>query len=199
MSMWPAIFRSNNQTKETVAMSTSVPSVGSPFSHLARNPSTKGKGDVPPNTPDDDEDQDEAADDDDDEETGDGKPKKSKKAKKLEDDADKKDEDEPGARAARAREKGRLRAIMSSAAGLKFPSAALEVALGTSVPRNAAIQMLKAMTKDASPARASGSSLRDRMAGVHVPDIGGGGDARPAANLAEQIILAGKKARGETT
>jgi hypothetical protein len=174
--------------------STSVPSVGkSPFSHLARNPAAKG--DVPPNTPDED-DQDEAADEADDE-SGDGKTKKkTKKTKKAEDDSDDKDEKDPEARAIRVREKVRIRAIVTSEAGVRFPAAALNLALDSALPRHVAIETLTRMTAGLPSGGNSGNSLRERMAGVPVPSVGAG-DARPAANLAEQIILAGQKRRGE--
>jgi len=177
-------------------MSTSsVPAAGrSPFARFARL--TKSK---PNNEDDENEDNviDEEYDEDEEDETGDDdETKKKKKAKKkAEDKEDEKDEDKPDARAARAREKARIRAIMSSSAGQQFPAVALGFACDTSMPRHAAIKTLTRMTKDLS-ASAGGDPLRDRMAALDQPDIGAG-DARPAPNLAEQIILAGRKARGE--
>jgi hypothetical protein len=186
-------------------MTTSVPTFPrpSPFSHLARNPAASAASDVPPNKPTDDDEDDDQDDDQDeaDDESGDGKKtkkKKSKAKKKAEDDSDDSDDKKPDARAARAREKARIRAIVTSDAGLRFPSAALQIALGGSTPRHAAVQMLAAMTKDAAPASASGrDSLRDRMAGERSPEVGSGGDERPAANLAQMILAADRKRRGE--
>lgn len=179
-------------------MSTSsVPPAGiSPFSYLARskakvNDKDKVDEDEDKNVIDDDE-------DDEDDETGDDdETKKKKKAKKkAEDKEDEKDEDKPDARAARAREKARIRAIMSSPAGQQFPAVALGLAADTSIPRHAAIKALTRMTKDLSASAAGSDALRDRMAGMQQPDIGAS-DARPASNLAEQIVLAGRKRRGE--
>lgn len=187
-------------------MATSVPSVSakppSPFLHLARNPAAKS--DAPSNAPDDEEDQDEAADDDDDE-TSDGKKKKSKEVKKAEDKEDDEDEKKPDARAARAREKARIRAIVNSSAGLRFPAAALNVALESSMPRHVAIETLARMTAGLpSGGGGAAASLRDRMAGVQVPDVGAGDTQSPANTgtaqaTAAAIIAAGKKRRGETT
>ena len=162
------------------------------FSHLAGGKS-KPKDQVH-------EEEDEVVDeqeDNEDDETGDDDEKKKKKAKKkAEDKEDEKDEDKPDARAARAREKARVRAIMSSPAGQQFPDVALGLACDTAMPRHAAIKVLTRMTKNLS-AGAGGDSLRDRMAGIRQPDIGAS-DARPASNLAEQIVIADRKARGET-
>lgn len=173
-------------------MTTSVPTGGrSPFSHFAR---AKSKDEVDENDDvvvdeeDETEDEDETGDDD--------ETKKKKKAKKkAEDKEDEKDEDKPDARAARAREKARIRAIVTSPAGQQFPAVALGFACDTSMPRHAAIKTLTRMTKDLS-ASAGGDGLRDRMAGINQPDIGAS-DARPSPNLAEQIVYAGRKRRGE--
>ena len=175
-------------------MRASVPS-RSPFSHLARNPAASAASDMPPNEPDDDDEEEEQ--DEADDESGDGKTKKkkSKKAKKAEDDSDDSDEKKPDARAARAREKDRIRAIVTSEAGLRFPAAALNVALESSMPRHVAVKTLARMTAGL-PAGGNRTSLRDRMAGERIPEVGPS-DERPAANLAEQIVLADKKRRGE--
>ncbi len=178
-------------------MSTSsVPPAGrSPFSRFSYLAGGKSK---PKDQVDEEEDEviDEEEDNEDDETGDDDETKKKKKAKKkAEDKEDEKDEDKPDARAARAREKARARAIMSSPAGQQFPDVALGLACDTAMPRHAAIKVLTRMTKNLS-ASAGGDPLRDRMAGIQQPDIGAS-DARPAPNLAEQIILAGRKARGE--
>jgi hypothetical protein len=162
----------------------------SPFSRftLGKNLDAVDDG-TGPNEKDEDEGEDE-----------DGKKKKSKKTKKAEDDSDEEDEDKPEARAARAREKGRIRAIMSSPAGKQLPTAALCVALDTSMPRHAAIKMLAGMASDL-PQGGGGGSLRERMAGANIPNIGPGGAEAPSPGdpqaIAARIIRAGQKARGE--
>jgi len=171
-------------------MSSSVPRAGiSRFSYLARSGSKV-------NDPVDDDDT--VIDEEDDEdETEDEETKKKKKAKKkAEDKEDEEDDKKSDAHAARARERARIRAIMSSAAGQQFPAVALSVATGTSIPRHQAIRILRAMTKDLSPDAGSGS-LRERMANTQQPDIGAS-DARPSPNLSEQFVHAYRKSYGET-
>ena len=147
----------------------------------------------------DEDEEDETAEGETDEDDGDGKKKKSKKVKKAEDEEDEEDEDEPEARAARGREKARVLAIMNSSAAQRSPSAALHVALNTSMPRHAAIKMLGAMVADMP--KSGAGSLRDRMASVSIPDIGAGGDEAPGLDdpkaVAARIIQAGRRARGE--
>jgi hypothetical protein len=129
---------------------------------------------------------------------------KSKKSKKAEGE-DEEDDDEPEASAAavariRASERKRVRAIVSSEAGLANPDAAYELAVNSDMPTANAIAMLRAV----GPARAqtpAKDKLRDRMASTQQPDIGAGGDEAPAPGdpkaLAAAIINAGKKRRGE--
>jgi hypothetical protein len=125
--------------------------------------------------------------------------KKKEDAKKKgdgDDESDREDDEEPEARAARARERGRIAAILSSEAGNANPIAAAHIATGTSIPRSQAIEMVHAMGPAAEPAP-RGDPLRERMASTPRPDIGAG-EERPAANLAQMIVVADKKARGET-
>ena len=155
---------------------------------------------------DDDMDDEDAAAEDDEECEEDDDKKKSKKSKKADgdDDSDREDDDDPEARSARARERGRIRAIVTSDAGKLNPVGAMELACGTSMSRRQAIGTLRAMGAPigASTPRQT-DALRNRMAGVETPEIGAGDDARPDANAspvnatAAAIIAAGKKRRGE--
>jgi hypothetical protein len=204
-------------------MAGTVPAVGtSPFSHLARavggqatSDDNEPKKPVAAAAAEDDKDEDKdkekdkakkaKAEDSEDDAEGDDKDKEkdSKKSKKSkaaddedgDDDTDREDDDKPEARAARARERGRIQAIVLSDAGKANPVAAMQLACGTSMSRKQAINMLAAFGPAAVSAPRDG--LRDRMALVPQPAVGAGGE-QPAANLAQQIILAGAKARGES-
>jgi hypothetical protein len=130
---------------------------------------------------------------------------KAKKAKKAEDsdgddDSDKEDDDDKDARAARARERGRVRAILLSDAGKINPAAAAHLATETNMSRRAAIGMLSALNiTSAAPIQKQEpqrDQLRDRMAEVRTPEIGAD-SAQPNPNLADMIVAAGKKRRGE--
>ena len=155
---------------------------------------------------DDMDDEDAAAEDDEECEEEDDDKKKSKKSKKADDgddDSDREDDDDPEARAARARERGRIRAIVISEAGKLNPVGAMELACGTSMSRRQAIGTLRAMgVPIGAAAPRQTDALRSRMAGVETPEIGSG-DARPDTNAnpvnatAAAIIAAGKKRRGE--
>lgn len=179
-----------------MATRSSVPAAGRPFVHLSRAAS-----DVPPNQPDDPDgdDADEEEDDEDDGETDENgkKTKKSKKTKKAEDDSDEDDDEKSDARAIRRRERARVATILNSAAGKRFPDAAKHLAFHTATPRWRAVRLLKGMSKNVPQQSSNSNSLRDRMAGVRAPDVGSGGDGASSPTLAEQIILAAKKARGE--
>lgn len=179
-----------------MAVRASVPAAGqNPFSHLSR-----AFSDVPPNQPDDpdEDDADEEEDDEDEEKDEDGKKtKKSKKTKKAEDDSDDDDDKKPDARAVRRRERARVAAILNSAAGKRFPDAAKHLAFRTSTPRWRAVRLLQGMSANVPQGNNAGGNLRDRMAGVRAPDVGAGGDSTTSPTLAQQIIMAGKKARGE--
>lgn len=162
----------------------------------------------------DEDDEKKSEETDDDEEASKSKKSKSKKskAKKAEDDgddddeededgdddSDREDDDDPDARHARARERGRIKAILLSDVGKRNPAAAAHLATGTSMSRKQVIQTLAAM-EAAMPQAASGAgreSLRNRMTTVKDPALGAGGET-VAPNLAQQIVQAGKKARGE--
>ena len=155
---------------------------------------------------DDGDDKDSDDGDDADEDSDDDKKKDdAKKAKKAKaddgDDDDMEDEEQDkDARAARARERSRIRAILVSEPGKANPVAAAHLATGTSMPRAHAIEMLAAMQAGQVGAGAAAEprrdNLRDRMAEVPNASVGAE-DQRPAPNLAAQIIAAGKKRRGE--
>ena len=173
-------------------MSSSVPAAGrSPFSHLARSRSK-----VEDQVEDDDNVVDEEDDEDDEDETDETKTKKKQKRseEKSRGQGRRRRRQKPDARAARAREKARVRAIMNSPAGQQFPSVALGLARGTSMPRHAAIRTLSTMTKNLSPAPAATRCAIGWPASTS--RILAPATARPAPNLAEQIVLAGRKRRG---
>lgn len=124
--------------------------------------------------------------------------KKGKKSEDGDDDTDRDDDAEPDARAARARERGRVRAILLSEPGKLNPAAAAHLATGTSMSRRQAIEMLSAMQAGATPAAGGPrDQLRDRMNNAPNPDVGAGGPDGSGATLADRIVLAGKKRRGE--
>ena len=172
-------------------MSNSVGPTGprlSPFAGIRAQ--TKKIEDQKDKDPADEDEEDDAGDD------SDGKNKKTKKKQKAEDQEDDEDEDNPEARAARGREKARIRTVMSSPAAQRFPAAALKVALDTSLPRHAAVAMLNTMTSE----MPRGSSLHDRMSRTPPLDIGAGGeggDEKSVNATAQRILAAGKMARGE--
>lgn len=84
---------------------------------------------------------------------------------------DREDEADDAMCAARARERGRVAAILSSEAAKRNPTLAMAMALNTSQSRNSAIAAIEALA----PA-----------------------DSVTPSGVAAQIIEAGKKARGET-
>ena len=125
-----------------------------------------------------------------------------------EDEQDEQDEGEPAARAVRRRERARCAAIFSSEFAGKNPVAAAHLAFQTALPRSQAIGMLGALcaSQQAAPAPAPAApaardQLRDRMAAVEIPEVGASGGDAPATGvkgLADQIVAAGRKRRGET-
>ena len=141
---------------------------------------------------DDDDDKKKKKDDDQDDDKA-----KGKKAKASDDEDD---ESDASSKKARARERGRIRAILTSDAGQTDPVAAAHVALDTAMPRAEAIGMLTAMSVSraasggSAPARAG---LGDRMGGVKNPDVGADAGQSGGPSMADRIIAAGKKARGE--
>jgi hypothetical protein len=155
---------------------------------------------------DKDEDKEKAVDDEgDDSVDNDEKDKKSKKSKKAkseegDDESDGEDEADAKSKSIRARERGRILAIMTSDAGLANPEAAARLATKTALPRSEVIAMLHAVGPSAAKGARS-DNLRNRMANTDQPKIGTDDAAAPAAGtpaaMALAIINAGKKRRGE--
>ncbi|MFZ6724701.1 hypothetical protein ACO0K2_04330 [Undibacterium sp. MH2W] len=136
--------------------------------------------------------------------------KKSKKSKKAssddddqedDDDSEKADDDDSAkaVKAARNSERARCAAIFASpAAGIR-PDMAAHLAFTTNMSSASAIAMLEVAAKGGS-ATADKKSLANRMASVQTPNPGanaGSPSANPSQALAQQILAAGKKARGE--
>jgi hypothetical protein len=113
------------------------------------------------------------------------------------DDADAEDqEDDEDAKAARARERTRCARIVAHGIKIGAVRQAGVFAFDTKMSSAAAIAALNAGRLD-SPARAAQKpGLRERMSTVSAPIPGGTGGAA-APSLAEQIVMAGKKRRGE--
>jgi hypothetical protein len=197
---------------------TAAAAPASPFAHLARRNAT-----APPiNRAEDKDDDDKKADDDDEEakrKAEEDEKKKDDEAKKKaeeEDDDNKKKDDEaraargdnddgdvaderdPVLAAARARERGRVCAIMSSEFGIAHPKAAWRYAMGRR-SRAQAIEDLAAMHEEMPQQAATSRAdpLRERMAEQPKVDIGTGTEAGAQGTLAQQIVAAGKKRRGE--
>lgn len=131
--------------------------------------------------------------------------KRAKRAKRAEsdddedkdgDEEDQEDEKDPDAKAARARERSRIRAIVESEPGRANPKAAYRLALKTNASRNTAIAMLELTDQSDSAPAPRRDALRDRMQEAPKTNVGPNAEL-PAPNLAQQIINAGKKARGE--
>jgi len=185
----------------------------SPFAHLASGAPKAAEDDKDPKAKakDDEDDQTDADDDSgDDKDDKDKKSKKSKKAKAEDDesdakaadddDGDKKDNDDKDARAARARERSRISAIVLSEPGKANPVGAMHLAVGTSMSRGEAINLLSAMQSGAPPAVAAAPAPRDqlrtRMTTEPSPAVGSE-EQGAGPTLAQQIVLAGRKASGE--
>lgn len=183
----------------------SVPKAGaSPFAHLAGAASVPAPLAAKADDEDDDAKAKKKAEEDDDKKKDDeakAKKKAEDKKDKNDDESDQDDEKDASARSARARERGRISAILLSDAGKANPVAAAHIAVMTSMPRGSAIGMLVAMGAAAPTAPAAAAEpvrdpLRSRMAEVPTPAVGSDG-SRSAPSMAEQIVLAGKKRRGE--
>jgi hypothetical protein len=142
----------------------------------------------------------ETDDDDTTEEDKDGKKgKKAKKAKASDDEecAEEDDEDEDVAKAAkagRAFERARCEAIFAAPEATGRPHVAAHLAFKTNMSPRAAIDLMSATAVGAIAELSTG---RARQARPRV-DLGDGGAPAPQAlTTAQQIVLAGKKRRGE--
>ncbi|GAB7525331.1 hypothetical protein [Paraburkholderia sp. 2C] len=131
------------------------------------------------------------------------KQEEAKKANKADDvdgdDADMEDGDDEtddAKKAARASERARCARIIAH--GIKIGSVrqAGVFAFDTRMSSKAAIAALDASKADAPAPAPKRAALADRMSTTQVPNPGVGG-AATAPNLAQQIIAAGKKRRGE--
>jgi hypothetical protein len=109
---------------------------------------------------------------------------KAKKAKnkKAKGDAESDDDDEgdEDMKAVRARERGRCAAIFADAAAGKRPDAAAQIAFGTSLNRDEAITLLRAVAGGESAAAAA-TPRQGRMAAVPSPELGAPGNASDGA------------------
>jgi hypothetical protein len=141
----------------------------------------------------------ESEDDENKDEDDAGKAKGKRAKADGDDDSDEEDEDDAKASAARRRERARCAAIFAEPAAATRPDMAAYFAFGTTMPRSAAINALKAVVAGHSePAPKSRGGLSDRMAKTPSPNVGTE-PTQPtgSASLAQQIVAAGKKARGE--
>jgi hypothetical protein len=170
-------------------------------------------------TPDDEKDKDDkdkaakpGAEDDKPAEDKDGEDKDKAKGKKAGadggDDGEDGDEDgddesdggdmrRKGARSARLRERNRCRAIFNDPSAAANPALACALAFDSDMPRSQAINALRAAGTGPAPQASRRTSLDERMSRVKTPAVGSGDVPRGAASIADQVIAAGKKRRGE--
>lgn len=113
------------------------------------------------------------------------------------DDSEDDDGDDATASAARQRERVRCARIMAHGIKLGRSRQAGVFAFDTKMSSRAAIAALNAGAEDAPAQPRRASSLSSRMASTHIPSAGAGGVTPKAPTLAEQIVQAGKKRRGE--
>jgi murein DD-endopeptidase MepM/ murein hydrolase activator NlpD len=147
------------------------------------------------------------------EDDGDKEDKKSKKSKsksKASDD-DKKDDDKDDKKEARAAERERIREIVDSKEAAASNDAlfyALDLALNTDQDASTALVGLRAFNRALGAAEAAvqkiatasvstRGALAQRMSQSPNPDLGVDGSGGSEPTLAEKIIMAGKKRRGE--
>ncbi|MDN7540249.1 hypothetical protein [Burkholderia cenocepacia] len=117
----------------------------------------------------------------------------------AEGDDDSEDDDGDDATASAARQRERVRCARIMAYGIKLGRArqAGVFAFDTKMSSRAAIAALNAGAEDAPAQPRRASSLSTRMASTSIPSAGAGGVTPKAPSLAEQIVQAGKKRRGE--
>ena len=158
----------------------------------------KGKSKSKAEDGDDDDDGKKKKKPEDEDDDGNGGKSKSKKSKAKADDDE--DDTSASAKVIRAQERSRIRAILVSEAGQADPVAAAHIALDTDMPRDQAVGMLAAMSVSRAasggptPARAG---LGNRMSEVPNPTVGADGGSSTGPSMADQIVAAGKKRRGE--
>lgn len=163
---------------------------------------------------DDGDDDESAARADDDDSEDDKDEKKDKSAKAEDDDGDddeKKDgqkaskaddgddsDDDGKEKAARKSERARCAAIFASPAAGARPDMAAHLAFNTGMSSKAAVEMLGVAAAGSAPAA---RGLASRMANVGIPNVGAGApvgkSATGASSVANMIVEAGKKRRGE--
>ncbi|WP_205191291.1 hypothetical protein [Burkholderia sp. LMG 13014] len=107
------------------------------------------------------------------------------------------DGDDATASAARQRERVRCARIMAHGVKLGRARQAGVFAFDTKMSSRAAIAALNAGAEDAPTQPRRASSLSSRMASTSIPSAGAGGVPPKAPSLAEQIVQAAKKRRGE--
>ncbi|NDV77114.1 hypothetical protein [Burkholderia cenocepacia] len=117
----------------------------------------------------------------------------------AEGDDDSEDDDGDDATASAARQRERVRCARIMAHGIKLGRArqAGVFAFDTKMSSRSAIAALNAGAEDAPAQPRRASSLSTRMASTSIPSAGAGGVTPKAPTLAEQIVQAGKKRRGE--
>jgi len=112
----------------------------------------------------------------------------------AEGDDDGDDETDTVKKASRAAERTRCARIVAHGIKIGAVRQAGVFAFDTKMSSKAAIAALDASRADAPPKR---SGLADRMAATRVPNPGAGGAAAAEPSIADQIVAAGKKRRGE--
>ncbi|MCA8226196.1 hypothetical protein [Burkholderia vietnamiensis] len=113
------------------------------------------------------------------------------------DDSEDDDGDDATASAARQRERVRCARIMAHGIKLGRSRQAGVFAFDTKMSSRAAIAALNAGAEDAPAQPRRASQLSSRMASTAIPTAGAGGATPNAPTLAERIVHAGKKRRGE--
>lgn len=123
--------------------------------------------------------------------------KDARKAEEDGDEEDEEDEEDADAKAIRGRERARCAAIFASPAAAVRPDMAAYFAFGTNLTRKAAVNALAAVAAGSEPVRPSRPGLGQRMSVAPQPNPGQDRPQAGSPSLAEQIVAAGKKRRGE--
>lgn len=137
---------------------------------------------------------------DEEEKAADEKEKEDARRAADEDGDDGDDEDDDAKKAARATERARCARIMAHGINIGATRQAGVFAFDTKMSSKAAISALNASVAE-TPQPQRRATVADRMSHVATPNIGSGGSSATgsagAPTLAQQIVLAGKKRRGE--